>query len=263
MVGRKAEGWRRDAIAGTRESRAISAALGRDARETRKRRGLSIAALADRIAVSRTWLGELERGLGAGAPLSTWVKLGNALGRPLAVGFSRDIHAEPGPVDAGHLAAQELVLRFARQHGGRGTAERATRPNNPTAWADVMLRDDRLRTLFLVEIVNRSGNLGDDLRTTDRKRVELRELAVLAGGGGRPFEVAAGWLVVDTAANRALVGRFGELLRSRFPGSSAAWARALNDGTEPPSEPAIAWIDTRAGRIRPLRWRHRGVIGRT
>jgi hypothetical protein len=103
--------------------------------------------------------------------------------------------------------------------------------------------------------VNRSGNLGADLRTTDRKLAELARLAVLAGGDATAFAARGGWLLVDTAANRAMVARFGELIRTRFPGSSNGWARALAEGSRPPREPAIAWIDTRGGRIYGLRWR--------
>jgi len=254
MATRKTNRWRRATIDGSLEARSIAAALGRDMRASRRRRRTTAEALADRVGISRTWCGELERGLGENAPLSTWVKIGIALGRPLAVGFSRDL-ATPEPADAGHLAAQELVLRLARQHGRRAHVELATRPANPAAWADVVLRDDRIRTLLLVEIVNRSGNLGADLRSTDRKLAELQGMAVLAGGDGEPYAVSGGWLLVDTAANRALVARYAEVLRARFPGSSSRWARALAEGTTPSAQPAIAWIDTRAGRIYPLRWR--------
>lgn len=240
--------------AGARESRVLAGTLGRDAQATRRRRRLKQQDVAARIGISRPRYAEIERGEGENAPLSTWIKIGIALGRPLAVGFSRDIQAIE-PADAGHLAAQELVLRLARKQGRRANVELATRPSNPTAWADVVLRDDRIRTLILVEIVNRSANLGADLRTTDRKLAELESLAVLAGGDGAAFEVRGGWLLVDTAANRAMVARFGELLRTRFQGSSNGWARALAEGSRPPRQPAVAWIDTRAGRIYGLRWR--------
>jgi len=244
----------RDQVEGAAEALRLGATLGRDLRSTRRRLRLTQNHLAARVGITDSRLSELELGAGATAPLELWVKLGIALGRPLAVGFSRDMAAAE-PADAGHLAAQELVLRLARAHGRRASAELATRPANPAAWADVVLADDRIRTLILVEIVNRSGNLGADLRTTDRKLAELEGLAVLAGGDGTPYAVTGGWLLVDTAANRALVARFGELLRTRFPGSSSRWAHALAEGTRPPQEPAIAWIDTRAGRIYPLRWR--------
>jgi transcriptional regulator with XRE-family HTH domain len=242
-------------VEGVGESRRLAITLGRDARATRRRRRLTLHRLSERIGISRVRLGELERGLGANAPLALWVKLGIALGRPLAVSFSRDISAPDEPRDAGHLAAQELVLRLARGHGRRASVEVATKPWDPSSWADVVLRDDRKRVLLLIEIVNRAGDLGGGFRSTDRKAAELERVAILVGGDQAPYRVGTGWLLVDSAANRRLVDRYAELLRTRFPGSSAAWARALSEGSAPPAEPSIAWIDTRAGRIRALRRR--------
>jgi len=240
---------------GVREARALASTLGRDAQVTRRRRRLTQQRMSKRIGISRARLGELERGLGDNAPLATWVKIGIALGRPLAVGFSRDIDAPGEPRDAGHLAAQELVLRLARSHGRRASVELATKPWDPSSWADVVLRDDRQRALLLIEIVNRAGDLGAGLCSSDRKTAELERFAILAGGDGAVYRVAVGWLLVDTAANRALAGRYAEVLRTRFPGSSAAWARAISEGAAPPSEAAIAWIDTRSRMIHALRWR--------
>jgi len=242
-------------VEGVREARSLASTLGRDARVTRRRRRLTQQRLSDRIGISRARLGELERGIGDNAPLALWVKLGIALGRPLAVGFSRDIDAPAEPRDAGHLAAQELVLRLARGHGRRANVELATKPWDPSSWADVVLREGRQRVLLLIEIVNRAGDLGARLRSSDRKAAELERVAILAGGDEGPHRVATGWLLVDAAANRRLVDRYAEVLRARFPGSSAAWARALSEGSVPRAEPAIAWIDTRAGRIYPMRRR--------
>ena len=208
------------------------------------------------MGVSRARYAEMERGEGANAPLELWVKVGIALGRPVAVTLSRDIAADGGshdPRDAGHLAAQELVLRLARAHGRTASVELATKPNHPVFFADLVLGDDRRRALMLIEIVNRAGDLGAAARSTDRKAAELEGFAILAGGEGGPYRVARGWLLVDTAANRRLVARYPEFLRARFPGSSAAWARAIMDGAAPPTEPAIAWVDPRAGRIFAMR----------
>lgn len=240
---------------GTSEARSIAGTLGRDLKATRRRRRLTQAQLGRKVGLSGARVGELERGDGASAPLEVWVKLGKAIGRPLAVAFTRELEHEPR--DAGHLAAQELVLRLARQHGRRADFELPTRPASPAFSIDVALRDVPARALIIVEIWNRLDDLGAAVRSTTRKVAEADGLAVLAAGGGPPYWVATCWLLVDTAANRRLVARYPEILESRFPGSSVAWVRCLASGASPPTEPGLVWIDPRRGRIVPLRRRRR------
>jgi transcriptional regulator with XRE-family HTH domain len=242
------------ALHGDAVSAAIAATLGRDARATRRRRRLTQQRLADAIGISRPRYAEIERGEGATAPLETWTRIGAALGRPLAISFSRDID-QPEPRDAGHLAAQELVLRLARSHGRSASFELPTRPADPARSTDVGLRDDDQRTLILVEIWNRLDDLGVAARATDRKLTEAAAPAVFAGADDPPYRVAACWLLVDTAANRRLIARYPEIVRTRFPGSSVRWVGALTAGTAPPVEPGVAWVDPRAGRIIALRLR--------
>lgn len=242
------------AVHGDALSAAIAATLGREARTTRRRQRRTQQQVADSIGISRSRYADIERGEGATAPLEAWTRIGAALGRPLAVAFSRDID-QSEPRDAGHLAAQELVLRLARSHGRAASFELPTRPADPARSTDVGLRDDALRTLVLVEIWNRLDDMGAAARATDRKVAEAAAPAAFAGGDGEPFRVASCWLLVDTAANRRLVAHFPEILRTRFPGSSVRWAAALSGGTAPPAEPGVAWVDPRAGRIVPLRFR--------
>ena len=242
------------AVHGDALSAAIAATLGREARASRRRRRLTQQRLANAIGISRPRYAEIERGEGATAPLETWTKIGAALGRPLAVAFSRDIE-QPGPRDAGHLAAQELVLRMARSHGRAASFELPTRPTDPARSTDVGLRDDAARVLFLIEIWNRLDDLGAAARATDRKLTEAAAAGAFAGADDPPYRVAACWLLVDTAANRRLIARYPEIVRTRFPASSVRWAAALTNGTAPPAEPGVAWVDPRAGRIIPLRLR--------
>ena len=242
-------------VAGHREARLIAGSLGRDLASGRLRRKRTQAEAAHTVGITRERLSQIEGGHGSNAPLDLWVKLALAVGRPLAVRLSRDIEESLELRDAGHLAAQELVLGLARRHGWRTNVELATKPWDPTHSADAVLCDDARRVLILIEIVNRAGDLGASLRASDRKAAELERLAILTGGDAGAYRVAGGWLLVESAANRALVRRYPEMLRSRFPGSSAGLAKALMNGGAVGREPAVAWVDTRAGRVRELRLR--------
>ena len=155
-------------VDGTIDASSIAGSLGRELRATARRRRLTQAVLGRRVGLSGPRIGEIERGHGASASLETWVKLGKAVDRPLAVSFSRDIDAHE-PRDAGHLVAQEFVLGLARNHGRRAGFELPTRPSDPTRSIDVALRDDAARAFIVVEIWNRFDDLGRAARATSRK----------------------------------------------------------------------------------------------
>ena len=222
-----------------REARAIAGNLGREMRLTRRRRRLRQADLGDRVGLSQAQISALEAGAGARTSIETWVAIGIALERPIAIGFTRDV-VQPLN-DAGHLAAQELVARIAIAAGWRAAIESPDDPRAPTGSTD--LRLDRSNLRVLTEIWNRVDDLGAAVRSSDRKL------------GRAPAGTRVLWLLVDTAANHAIVRRYPTVLRARFPGSSAAWVRAVSARTDPPAEPGLAWIDTGGGRLRELRLR--------
>jgi transcriptional regulator with XRE-family HTH domain len=238
-------------ITGDREALALAATLGGDVRGTRRRRRLTQRALGRRVGLSQSEISHIETGRGQGTPLATWIALGIALDRPLAAGFSRDV-ADPQPRDAGHLAAQELVLRLGASTGRTGQFELPTRPANPSHSIDICLLDACDRLLILIEIWNRLEDLGAAARSTSRKIAEATDLAAFREP---PDRVAACWLLIDSAANRVLVRLYPEIFRSRFPGSSAGWVRALTSGHTPPDRPGLAWINPRAGRLTEVRLR--------
>jgi transcriptional regulator with XRE-family HTH domain len=231
-------------IAGSRESMAIAATLGGQVRHARRRRRLTLRALAARVGISVTRLSEIERGLGARAPLETWVAIGVALERPLAVALTASL-GEPthGPADAHHLAIQEHVLSLARRTGRPGTFEVPTRPLDPSRSTDVGIRDTRHDARILAECWNSFGDLGAAMRATTRKAAE----AVATWPHDR---VATVWIVRASASNRSILARYPQVVEAAFPGSSRRWVRALERGdVPPPHQPGVVWFDPATGRL--------------
>ncbi len=208
--------------------------------------------LGDRAGLSQSVISQVERGLGGSLSLDVWQRIFTALGRRLTMEAERDPVEEPR--DAGHLALQELVLRVGRQAGYSTSFELATRPSEPSRSTDVGLRDDLRRRLVLVECWNTFGDIGAAVRSSSRKLAEAAELAI-AVGGDRAHSVRGCWVIRATAANRGLVARYPQIFAARFPGSSAAWVRALTVGAQPPDEPGIVWSDVPATRL--FAWRRR------
>ena len=241
-------------VAGDRETQAVAAMLGGQLAHDRRALALTQQQLADRVGLSRTRLAELERGDGASAPLGTWMAIGFALGRPLAVSFSRPLNAQD-PRDAGHLVAQELLLRLARRHGRDVAMELPVGRHWQPLSIDVVQKDRPSRVIVVSEIWNRMDDFGAGLRNHDRKVEAAEALAVTAAGDGPPYRVAACWVLLATAANRALVARYPEVIRSRFPGSSRVWVRCLANGEPPPVQAGIVWVDLAATRLFDVRLR--------
>lgn len=223
---------------------------GAEVRSSRLRRRMTQKQLAARSGVSQSTISQMERGLGGNLTVDVWQRVFTALGRRLVLEAARDPFEEPA--DAGHLKVQELVLRLGRRAGYVGAFELASKPSDPSRSTDVGLRDDHRRRLLLVECWNTIGDIGAAARSSIRKVAEAESYAI-AIGGERPHRVGACWVVRATQRNKHLVGRYPEVFASRFPGSSLGWARALTEGTEPPTEPGLVWADIQA--IRLFAWR--------
>lgn len=231
-------------IAGHRETMAIAATLGGAVRAARRARRWSLATLAARVGIGRTRLSEIERGLGGRAPLETWVALGAALDRPLAVRLSHPLgQGRDEPTDAGHLRIQEHVLALASTTGRHGTFELPTRPIDPSRSTDVGIRDPRHRARILAECWSTFGDLGSAVRATHRKQAE-------AASTWPDDRVATVWVVRATAANRALLLRYPHIIEATFTGSSRRWVRAMTRGDlPPPTGPGLVWFDPATGRL--------------
>ena len=217
------------------------------------RRRWSQADLAARADVGRMVIGRAERAVGT-LELETLERIAIALDVPLAVGLGRDGLEEPA--DAGHLAIQELVLRFGRAAGFEVQFELPTRPNEPWRSVDVVLSSDPRREAVAVECWNTVGDLGAATRSSRRKAVELQDLAV--GRWGADAQAGLVWVVRETARNRALVARYPEIFASVFTGSSRAWLATLTVGATPPGSPGLVWGDVARGQLRA--WRRAGGV---
>jgi hypothetical protein len=228
-------------VAGDREAQAIAATLGRHVRERRHHQRLRLVDLGDRIGLSVNRLSMVERGHGEALPLRAWVRIGAALGEPLAVNFTPPI----GPArlaDAGHLELQEWVLAMARRRGWKAGFEIPTRPADPRRSADVVIHAGE--RIVLIECWNTIGDFGAAVRSTTRKLAEAEALAVAVGATA----VTGCWLVRPTAANRALVRAYPEAIRAAFRASSTSWARTLIEGASAPEGGVgFAWLDPKVG----------------
>ena len=233
-----------------RRNREQLARAGRQLMDSRRRRRMTQAQVAARIGVVQSTISRLERGRGGSLSADVWQRAFTAVDRLLVLEVSRDPLEETA--DAGHLAIQELVLGYARTNALPRTFELPTRPSDPARSADVGIRNDRHRVLALVECWNTIGDIGAGARSTARKVADA-EMVAVAVGGERPYRVASCWVVRATRRNRELLARYPEVFARRFPGSSAAWVRALATGGEPPTEPGLVWCDVAATRI--FAWR--------
>lgn len=231
----------------------MAQSLGREVRTARVHLHLTQVKLAARVGVHQTWISDIELGRGTGVTLELWVALGVALGRPLAVSFSRSLDPAAAVSDAGHLQIQEALLAMAARTGRRAAAELPTRPLDPRHSTDVALCDDTHRVLILIEAWNTFGDVGAAVRSTHRKQAQAEEQATVIGGDGPPYRVATVWVVRASAANRALVARYPHLFATTFDGSSRTWATALTAPVPPPRRPGLVWFDTATNHV--VEWR--------
>jgi transcriptional regulator with XRE-family HTH domain len=235
-------------------ARDVAIGLGNSIRAARKRRRWSQSQLGDKVGLTGQRIGQIELGGATSATLETLFALSHVLSIPLRVAYQRDPDADV--VDAGHLRIQELVLRLGRLTHRARLFELPTRPQDPTHSIDVCLRDDAMRVLFINECWNTFGNINASVRSTHRKVAEAEQLAVAIAGERGPYKVAAVWIVRDTRVNRALIARYPDVFAAAFPGSSAAWVKALTQsGTMPPTQPGLVWADVNGRRI--YAWRRR------
>lgn len=203
----------RDVIAGHREAIAVAATLGGIVRSARRARRCTLAQLAARVGLGVSRLSDIERGAGTRVPLETWIALGIALERPLAVSFSPAL--SPGSArDAGHLDIQECVLRLAQATGPRARSksrhDQRTRVAPPTSGSATHLRvhGSSLNAGTRSAIsVRRSGLL--DASTSRLPRHGRRIGSRPCGSSARQPRIEPWWLATPPSSMPRSPGRVG------------------------------------------------------
>jgi transcriptional regulator with XRE-family HTH domain len=241
-------------VAAARLDRELLLVVGRGIREARLRRGLTQHAVAHLAGTSSSTVQRLEAGRAVNASLDSLQRVAHAVGRPLRFELAPDVRREP--VDAGHLAMQELVVRLGRAAGYVAIPEMPAVRHGSWRSTDVALRNDAERRFLLVECWNSLDDVGAAYRGTNRKLIDGGAYASGRWGEGEHL-VAACWVVRASVRNRTLLATYPALFAARFTGSSWSWVRALTLGTTPPTDAGLVWCDVQATRL--LAWR----IGRT
>jgi hypothetical protein len=105
----------------------------------------------------------------------------------------------------------------------------------------------------VIECVNSMGDIGAAARSFAWKMAKAEQLGATLGEP--TFRIHGCWVVRVTRRNRELVRRYPQVFKSRFPGSSAGWVRALTNGAQPPMLPGLVWCDVAGSRL--FEWRAR------
>ncbi|MEO8571502.1 MAG: helix-turn-helix transcriptional regulator [Chloroflexota bacterium] len=236
----RAEGRRRAAL--------LAARIGVVLHESRVALALTQAGAAERAGVSQSFWSRVERGLVTAISLETLTACAAAIGVQLAA----FIEARPGsdlPRDIQHLRRQDLVIGIARSGGWAGRPEFGI---DPAAWRsrsiDVLLTRSRELETAVIEVVDLLADGGATIRGLADKVAAVRR--------SKPADArVAGLLVLRaTARNRATVNELTSLFETRFPGSSAAWLRALEHADQPmPSEDGMIWSSVDGTRLMAVR----------
>lgn len=204
----------RPAERGAETAARIIVSVGRELRDARRDRGLSLETVGRAVGLSRAQASRIERGLVPGVRIATLVRLGAVVGLDLSV---RAFPAGPPLRDAAHLA---LLTDFAaRLHRGLrwSTEVPLPRPGDPRAWDGL--------------IVGGGWRIGVEAETAPRDAQALvRRLGLKRRDGAVDAVIL---LVRDTDRTRGFLREARRLLDADFPVSGSRALELLGAGASP------------------------------
>lgn len=196
-------------------------------RALRHRRGWRQADLGRRSGLSRDVVSRVERGVLQGITLGSLSRLVDALDAALVIEVRWHGAQLDGLVDRAHAALQNAAAARLAQAGWMARAEVSFNHYGDRGRCDLVAWHARTRTLLVVEVKSRIGDLQDTLGRLDTK---ARLGHVIGGqlGLGEPAHVVPAFVLGEGGANRRVLRRHEALFRPfGVRGRAArAWLRA-------------------------------------
>ena len=225
---------------------AIAIRLGVGLRNARATAVMSQAEAATRARISQARWSELERGLGANAPIELWAVVAAAVGVQLAA-FLDAVSGANLPRDMEHLRRQSAVVERATAGGWSPAPEMPVTRGGTGRVIDVLLTRAPRREAAVVEVWDLLLDVGAAFRSFDEKLAAVR--ARLPG-----WTVSGAWVLRGTRRNRGLVAELAPLFAARFPADGRTWLAAFDRPTSALQlAPALLWTDATATTLSPWR----------
>ena len=219
---------------------AVAIRLGVGLRDARATAAMSQAEAATRARISQARWSELERGLGANAPIELWAVVAAAIGVQLAA-FLEAVSGASLPRDIEHLRRQSALVERAAAGGWSSAPEMPVTRGGTGRVIDVLLTRANRHEAAVVEVWDLLLDVGAAFRSFDEKLAAVH--ARLPG-----WTVSGAWILRGTRRNRSLVAELAPLFVARFPGDGRALLAAFDRPTSalPPSPPSCGRTATAA-----------------
>lgn len=206
-------------------------------RVLRRRRSWRQEDLGRRAGLARDTVSRVERGEVDGLTLATLTRLADAVGAALVVELRWQGADLDRLIDRAHASLQELAARRLADAGWFARPEVSFNHFGDRGRCDLAAWHPSTRTLLVVEVKSRLGDVQDTLGRLD---VKVRLGGVIADqlGWGRPARVVPALVLPDTRTSRRVLARHETLFRSfGLRGRSA-----------------LPWLRTPAGPVTGMIW---------
>lgn len=206
--------------------------VGRLFREVRIHRGWRQRDLAERAGVSAAQISATERGRLEHVSLHALRKLGDALDIRVSIDPWWRAGRADQLLDRAHAALVDHVAGLLRDAGWDVLVEFTFNEYGDRGSVDILAWHAGTRTLLLVEVKSRIDDLQEAARSFMVK-VRVVPKAVEREHGWQPATVSRVLAIIDTHANRALVGEHAATFDSIWAGRTAAVRRHIREPAAP------------------------------